>query len=119
MATLNCFEDLIGHTIVKIEGQRNDDQLIFTIENGERYIMHHHQDCCENVWLEDITGTEKDILNKTILKAEEVTNSELAEYGSRTWTFYHITTFLGTVTLRWCGESNGYYSESVSFELVD
>ena len=29
------------------------------------------------------------------------------------WTFYTIRTNKVTITLRWCGESNGYYSVDV------
>ena len=51
----------------------------------------------------------------------EVQNSpELKEdyRDSFTWTFYKFATVKGYVTIRWYGESNGYYSESVEFEKV-
>lgn len=117
---IKTFSDLVGHTITSIE--RTHDELIFTLSDGEKYKLYHDQDCCENVWLEDVTGDFGDLIGVPILKAEEASSSDKNPPGvpvpdyqdSFTWTFYHLVTFKGPVTLRWYGESNGYYSESVN-----
>lgn len=120
------FEDLKGNILTKIEN-RNEEQLIFTLENGEKYSLHHSQDCCESVTIEEIIGDLKDLIGSKIIQAEEVTHRDESpdevkklEYqgDSFTWTFYKLATQKGFVTIRWLGTSNGYYSESVDWGRV-
>ncbi len=119
---MNKFLDLVGKTLVSVKNN-NDDEMIFTLDNGETYKLFHNQDCCESVSIEDIIGDLNDLVGSPILMAEEVTHSDENPEGtpskdyqdSFTWTFYKLATIKGYVTIRWYGESNGYYSERVDF----
>jgi hypothetical protein len=109
---------LRGHVVSKVEGGVGDDALIFHLDDGRRFKMHHEQDCCESVYLSDVEGNLDD-LESLIISAEESTNSEVhSEYGeSGLWTFYRFQTAHGYVVLRWVGYSD-YYSLGVDFEEI-
>lgn len=122
------FSELVGKTLKEVK-KIDEEQLRFETVDGEEYVMMHHQDCCEHVYIEDICGDLEDLVGSPIVVAEEVSNSgEFSdgwpdnvpepEYSdeSWTWTFYKLATNKGSVTIRWYGSSNGYYSESVDFE---
>lgn len=115
------FKDLKGNILINIDRIGNE-KLIFTCENGSKYIMYHKQQCCESVEIEDINGDLNDLLNNKILVAEERTNCRETDfcretyYCSETWTFYTIRTQKASIDIRWYGQSNGYYSESVDFD---
>jgi hypothetical protein len=111
--------DFIGKQFFYIG--RGDAEMLFYCSDGNIWKMHHEQDCCESVYIEDIEGDLDDLINTEILNAEEVCNSDRdsEEYESVTWTFYRFATVKGYVTIRWVGYSNGYYSESVDLEPLD
>lgn len=112
-------EDLFGKTIVRIYGaEEENDEIYFVCSDGSVYKMYHEQDCCEGVSIEDICGDVQCLIGTPITKAEDISNAcEKGPYSewteSYTWTWYHLATVKGYVTIRWYGESNGYYSESV------
>ncbi len=120
------FDLLVGKTLTG--GIRDDDYdtLTFVTSDGERYQQFHSQDCCESVHIEEIVGDLDDLIGTPILLAEEVESENETPEGmpspqhaeSYTWTFYKLATAKGHVTIRWLGESNGYYSESVDFRRV-
>lgn len=114
-------KDLIGKTMVSVDNN-NNDEIIFKTDDGKQYKLFHEQDCCENVNVEDVNGNLEDLIGSPILMAEEATSNEnpesiTKEYqnDSYTWTFYKFATMKGYVTIRWYGESSGYYSEKVDF----
>ena len=124
-----CHSDISDKDVVKIE---------FVTQTGEKYKLYHPQDYSEIVYVEDICGDLNDLIGEPILLAEEVAHEGEEELPpvekvklqlkrsvdpyyareSATWTFYKLGTRKGGVTIRWLGESNGYYSESVSFTQV-
>lgn len=123
--SLGFEKTLLGKTLVGmvVSEKEEKDEILFTLNTGEQYVMNHSQDCCESVCVEDITGDIDDLIGHPLLLVQEVsdtfedvehTNSE-DDDSSRTWTFYKLATIKGCVTIRWFGTSNGYYSEDVDF----
>lgn len=113
--------DMKGKTLTKIEVNDDKDEIIFQTAEGDAFRMYHSQDCCETVSLAEVIGDLDDLVGSPLTEAEAVSSEghpapEHAE--SFTWTFYKLGTIKGHVTLRWLGESNGYYSEGVDFAKV-
>lgn len=120
------FEELKGlvlkSVVVRMGGTKEEDEVVFELEDGRKFKLYHEQDCCESVTINDIEGMIDenhlvDLEGSEVLFAEESSNEPPdGEYGeSSTWTFYRIGTIKGSVVIRWLGSSNGYYSESVDF----
>lgn len=128
--------ELVGKVLVSVEVNSDSDRILFRTSDAT-YQMRHFQDCCECVKIEDIVGDINDLVGHPILMAEEVSNRfetlpdhekvriQMERAGDKyycddscTWTFYKFATIKGYVDIRWLGESNGCYSESVDFERL-
>lgn len=115
-------DKLIGKTLIEIKIIKEYDEIIFICDDNTQYRMYHDQEMCEDVYIEDICGNIKDLINSPIIIAKESTNFDnpkCIEFDkSFTWTFYKFATVKGHVTIRWYGTSSGYYSEFVDFEKI-
>lgn len=119
---IQSVEEFIGNRLVGVMRSNQDDcddYILWTFENGKVYKMYHEQDCCEDVYIESIDGELDLLVGNNITMAEEVCQSDdppvSTDYipDSYTWTFYKFADDKGHyVTIRWFGESNGYYSET-------
>jgi len=119
------FEELVGKTLIDIQINNYNDEIIFITDNYKKYKLYHSKNCCEKVNIESIDGDLNDLLGNPILMAKMTTNNNhkgghTYDAGSFTWTFYKLATVKGYVDIRWYGSSNGYYSEKVDFcEIVE
>jgi hypothetical protein len=111
---LEKFNDIVGQICIDVK--RNDkhlheDEIHFTLENGDRYALAHSQDCCESVVIESIEGDLKDLVGSPIVMADE--SSKEDAYSK--WTFYRLATIKGYVDIRFLGETDSCYSIDVDF----
>lgn len=138
------FSELVGKVLSEITGKAGDEQIDFFTANPTPrcYRLFHIQDCCECVEVADVCGDWSDLVGVPILLAEcnswEGPDQEPPmdsvpvalrkvyeplpspfDYGTQTWSFYRLATIKGAVTIRWYGSSNGYYSEKVTFVLLN
>jgi len=113
-----AFETLQGKTFTKVYQESDEDygDVVFFVGEDGSYVHCNTEYQMMNdvdVWIEDICGELEDLIGSPILQAEET-----VEEGEITYSFYKIATIKGYVTIRWCGKSNGYYSEQASlFEV--
>jgi hypothetical protein len=121
---------MVFHTVEVI-----DDKYRVMFKNAEdTYYLEHHQDCCESVSVEDVIGDLGDLADTPILEARRETSTNRDENpipsprpdpyskyepDSYTWTFFIFRTIKGSVTIRFFGESNGYYSEDADLYKED
>ena len=105
------FDSLQGSVLLSFE--KLDDRVSFITDKG-KFTLISFESWCGNdcdVSLEDIDVDISRLFNEEIVLAEETidSNDENASYS-----FYKLRTNNDSVTLRFYGRSNGYYSESMS-----
>jgi len=128
-------QEMIGRTPKAVTA--SEDVITFFFTDGSAYEFNHSQDCCEHVYIEDICGDLTDLVGLPILEAYESSSdgssgkpeerpfwepddpTTSSSSDSSTWTFYCFGNHKTRVTVRWLGESNGYYSESVHHGLIE
>lgn len=121
------FKVLKDKVCLDIYGGIGDSEMVFEMDDDSVYSLYHNQECCESVEIIDIVGDISDIIGSPILLAEEVIHEKRNPEGvqipedqddeeSFTWTFYKLVTIKGSITIRWYGGSNGYYSETADFK---
>lgn len=105
------------------------EKIYFYCKDGFMVKMFHDQECCEWVYLQDDDGLDNEVdiftdcdwcvIEEEIYEHDGKNKLEPLDKddGSYTWTFYKFKTNKGYDTMRWYGTSNGYYSESVDFEI--
>lgn len=115
---------LRGKTIKRIV-QVESDRMEIDTDDGKCFLMYHSRDCCETVKVHDIVGELQALVGAPLTEAREESSDEWpsdvekTKYTvSFTWTTYFFETETAKVRVRWLGESNGYYSESVEIEEV-
>lgn len=123
---VNTYSEFSGKTIQEIRGcKKHSDEVTIIFTDGSCLKFYHQQDCCETVLLEDFDITPEWLVNSNIISVEERISRSgegikpLNNWAySYTWSFYVIKTSSSTMVLRWYGESNGWYSETVDIDYL-
>ena len=111
-ASTSKFEQIQGMTITAVVYDEQNESLLIHL-NTHVLEMIHHQDCCETVYLSDVVGSFEDLIGYPLLEVSESIVSIPTEYESATASYYNFKTVKASVQLRWVGESNGCYSETI------
>lgn len=114
-------EKMVGKTIIEVDDSNAyNAEIKFICSDGSVFKTVHHQSCCENVYFSDSDNPLNLLVGEKIVAAYYIEQDILGlEYGTGTYTFYTLATQKVSVTMRFIGESNGYYSEYVDFEEIE
>ena len=119
------WHDLIGQTITEISAPIGDAEiLIRTAQGGIRAF--HWVDCCESVDLMRVDGYVETLIGGVVTVAEDDAGCVPPDWAEKddegesvTWTKLTLGTSTASVHFWVRGASNGCYSETLEFELID
>ena len=109
-------DQIKGMTITAVVYKEVNESLLIHL-NTHVLEMIHHQDCCETVYLADVVGSFEDLIGYPLLEVSETFVDIGSKHMFSTASCYNFRTVKASVQLRWVGESNGYYSETVDYYL--
>ena len=109
-------DQIKGMTITAVIYKESNESLLIHL-NTHVLEMIHHQDCCETVYLTDVVGSFEDLIGYPLLEVSESTVNAESSDVSATASYYNFRTVKASVQLRWLGESNGFYSETIDCYL--
>jgi hypothetical protein len=81
-------------------------------------VLYHEQNCCENVYLAEVSGDLTALEGTPIRSAAQATEPYPEADVSGTVTTFTFGSDKGRVTLKWIGTSNGYYTEGVDIREI-
>jgi hypothetical protein len=118
----NCTPQKINELFTNkkiVDIEITDEEITLFFDNEDYFKMFHEQECCENVYIEDINGNKqlKESIFYELIEKKCDKDALDEDDESFTWTFYTIKTSLGYLDIRWYGSSSGYYSENVDLEV--
>lgn len=95
------------------------DESLTLITDLRTYKIYHEQECCEQVWLADVGDLDvKEILNEELIGFDRfVSKGKVHNDDYGTFTFITVRTNKDSYQLRFCGTSNGYYSETAKISV--
>jgi hypothetical protein len=112
--------EIMGKTMKTVTN--TGEAIVFECDDGDTFSLHHEQDCCEHVTIDEVHGDLADLVGTPLIQAEEevsYNDGPANDYTeSYTWSFYKFATIKGYVTVKFYGESNGYYSESANLYKI-
>jgi len=115
-------DDIPRHAIGRMVEYEYLGHVLLVLSDYSVYMMHHCQNCCEEVCLVDVCGDVDDVCGAPLMLANETEGTCDAVDGDPcgvlSWAFYNLATINGYVTLTFRGDSNGYYTLDMDFERV-